>query len=526
MRYANWLVAMTTGASLCLLTVGGMAQLRVDTKADVPKGKALGIDGDIPRGRALGAETDVSKGKALGTDRTERRETRRIGADARLDASANLTFRSTQLIGMSIMDANEKTVGKVVDFISDPRGNILYAAVSYSGAPGFSSKLIAVPYSAFSLRAGENNQTFARLSFDAKLLEKAPSFPSNQFPNFSDTAFTGEVTEFFADILPPADRRTEIDPTLPANGPGDRPALVNPARPPRPTTPDLSSDITSTRKTGTPAPSSLSATARAAGETESSLSTSGSNSKASSRMMLRSSQMVGMTIMDKQGDALGKVVDFVGDTRGNNQFAVVSLSGEGFDDRMIVLPFHALNFQAGANGTSSATLRIAPGQLMKAPSFSGNEWPDFADERFQREFVDYYSPRLPNPDKSYGNWILDGKSGSTPAATGDLELPATPSKPSGTVAPRPGLPMPEAPKAGTPKTPRTPARPGAPGSSLFPEAPRSGPKLPGTGPGVPGAPAPGGAPAAPAPGAAPGGGAPGGAPGGTGGASGSGSSGS
>src|SRR5213078_2678091 len=110
---------------------------------------------------------------------------------------------------------------------------------------------------------------------------------------------------------------------------------------------------------------------------------------------LRSSQIVGLPIEDKQGDVIGKVVDVVGNTRGNNMFAVVSLSGSGFDNRLVVVPFHALHFQTGVAGKNFTTLTIAPGQLAKAPSFNPNEWPNFSSPEFMNSFQKFFQPIAP-----------------------------------------------------------------------------------------------------------------------------------
>ena len=94
------------------------------------------------------------------------------------------TFRSTSLLGTTISDANGQAIGKVVDFVTDAQGNILYPLVSYSGSPGFSGRLFAVPPGSIRFGAGANNSATARLSFDSEAcyemhrISPAINFPS------------------------------------------------------------------------------------------------------------------------------------------------------------------------------------------------------------------------------------------------------------------------------------------------------------------------------------------------------------
>ena len=131
MRYAKWIVAAGFSASLGLLTANGMAQGRAEKKedGDFPRRNALGVakDADSPKAKGVAAGKDPSKTRPIVSERRaapeERRETHRLPVT---NAHANSTFRSTQLIGTHITDADGQLLGKVVDFVSDARGNILY----------------------------------------------------------------------------------------------------------------------------------------------------------------------------------------------------------------------------------------------------------------------------------------------------------------------------------------------------------------------------------------------------------------
>jgi ribosomal 30S subunit maturation factor RimM len=521
MRNGKWFIAAAAGASLSLFSASSLAQVKTGVREpEVPKAKALGLD----------PEADAPTSKGLGS----RREARRLPV---IDANAGVTFRSTQLIGTNITDADGRTIGRIVDFVSDARGNLLYQVVSYSGSPGFTGKLFAIPPSGLTFSAGANNTTTASFAFDPTLLKNAPSFSSLQFPDFSDPKIVNQIQAFYATVLGandftarkttadptvpangPGDRvQTQeqagtparpVDPSLPANGPGDRPATVNPALPNTGTvTPSRSPadspipGTTGTENAGFPSatPSTIGGTGSPASSTTpggtvvgatgspASSSTVGTNLSVNSRVMLRSSQMLGMAIQDNRGQEIGTVVDFVGNG-GNNQFAVVSL---GTDGRLIVVPSSALHFQSGAKGSSFATLRIAPGQLKNAPSFSANQWPNFGDAKFTNQVSTFYSDKLPTPGASkgydYGQFPTTSPDGTKypETAAPRAKAPGTaPATAPGTI-PRPGA-SPRLPAPGT----------GAPGVPGVPGLPGGKAPAPGAAPGAPGA-APGGAPAGP-----------------------------
>jgi len=439
-----------------------------------------------------------------------------------INANAGATFRSTQLIGTNITNADGNMIGKVVDFVSDARGNILYPIVSYSGSAGFSGKLFAIPPSGLTFNAGANNSTTAQFAFDPQLLKNAPSFSSTQFPDFSDQAFANQIQSFFDNILPstidqkvatdptvpangPGDRVSTqeqagtptrpTDPTLPADGPGDRPAPANPALPRTAAAPGTTTDskipgTTGTENVGFPpifgtAGTGTSGSAATSipggtvdGSTGAPLSSSvrtvdTAGSFANNSIMLRTSQMLGMSIQDNHGQTIGKVVDFVGDGSGSPRFAIASLG----DGRNIVLPATALRFQAGANRSRFATLRVAPGQLQNAPSFTGTNFPDFTDQNFLSSIQKFYASLLPNVNRTMDTattTTTPGGSRSTPGGTRTPDWPSRPIPPGGPL-PRPGptspVPKPLPPMAGprlpVPGTgaPRVPGIPGLPGAA-------------------------------------------------------------
>jgi uncharacterized membrane protein YgcG len=217
-----------------------------------------------------------------------------------------------------------------------------------------------------------------------------------------------------------------------------------------------------------------------------------------SSLMLRSSQISGMPLRSENGQPIGKLVDVVGNASGQSQFAVVSLKG---NDRMIVLPYSGLRFQAGRQGDNYASLRIATSQLKNAPSFVGDEWPTFTS-KYSGWVTEFYSdlapisgtanqgsrtpssirnhdqaePALSEASSSYPNPTPPSVDGAPRTAAGatpsGVPLPGTSTRPS-TMRPGAAIPGIENRNQGDPTSPRLPgsAVPGAPGNTSGAPAP-------------------------------------------------------
>ncbi len=101
-----------------------------------------------------------------------------------------------QLTGLDIVNSSGESVGKVYDIVLDGQtGRVRYLAVTYGGFLGFGDKLFAVPFEAFRYHVDPNdadNQAFV-LDVTKQQLEGAQGFDKDNWPNFADTKFTGEL---------------------------------------------------------------------------------------------------------------------------------------------------------------------------------------------------------------------------------------------------------------------------------------------------------------------------------------------
>jgi len=219
MKLRNYFAHLAVGFGLSL-PVGQAVAQQAATDADMPESAGVMTperDGapkwkgfaPVPQAAKMSAESRRSEGRQLGNGQT---------------------LRSSSLLGTTIRDGTGQPVGKVVDFVTDDQGNILYPLVSYSGSPGFSGRLFAVPSGSLRFGVGVNNNSTARLSFDPQLLRNAPSFASNQFSDLSDPAFQNRLNAYYQSLFPSrnAVRRTggamntagspAVNPILPVTG--------------------------------------------------------------------------------------------------------------------------------------------------------------------------------------------------------------------------------------------------------------------------------------------------------------------
>lgn len=97
----------------------------------------------------------------------------------------------------------------------------------------------------------------------------------------------------------------------------------------------------------------------------------------------RASRIIGMDVVNRQGEKVGDVEDIVLDRSGNAAYAVVSTGGFlGVGDRLHAVPWRALEANAG---TGQFILDIDKETLGKAPGFDNTTFPDVNDPKWSAE---------------------------------------------------------------------------------------------------------------------------------------------
>jgi sporulation protein YlmC with PRC-barrel domain len=103
----------------------------------------------------------------------------------------------------------------------------------------------------------------------------------------------------------------------------------------------------------------------------------------------RGSKIIGTDVRNPKGEKIGDVKDIVLDDKGTVVYAIVSTGGFlGMSDRLHAVPWKAL--QTNASGKDFFVLDIDKARLATTPGFDSKSWPDFADERWNRENRKHY----------------------------------------------------------------------------------------------------------------------------------------
>ena len=112
-------------------------------------------------------------------------------AEPRAARSAGAIPANKYIIGSKVVNQQDENIGKIEDIVIDPgAGRIAYAVLSFGGFLGMGNKYFAIPWNAFQFDlAGKK----AILNVDKKLLENAPGFDQDNWPNFSDSTIGSSI---------------------------------------------------------------------------------------------------------------------------------------------------------------------------------------------------------------------------------------------------------------------------------------------------------------------------------------------
>jgi hypothetical protein len=116
------------------------------------------------------------------------------------------------LIGDSVVNAAGEDLGEMKAIMVDVEsGRIAYAVLSFGGFLGMGNKLFALPWSAFTLDAGEKRFI---MDIAKERLDHAPGFDKDHWPSMADASWARKLHEYYGvkpywdDDIPRADPRT------------------------------------------------------------------------------------------------------------------------------------------------------------------------------------------------------------------------------------------------------------------------------------------------------------------------------
>lgn len=103
----------------------------------------------------------------------------------------NLIISAGTLMGDHVRNSSGASLGKIEEIMIDVNnGKIAYAVLSFGGFLGIGDKLFAVPWNSLTLNSAA--QEFI-LDVDKTVLENAPGFDKDNWPDMADTSWHTEI---------------------------------------------------------------------------------------------------------------------------------------------------------------------------------------------------------------------------------------------------------------------------------------------------------------------------------------------
>lgn len=102
---------------------------------------------------------------------------------------------ASTLVGDRVRNVQDEDLGKIEEIMLDLRsGMVAYVVVSFGGFLGIGDKLFAVPWDAFRLDA---DRKLFILDIDRQVLENAPGFDKDNWPDFADREWGGRIYSYY-----------------------------------------------------------------------------------------------------------------------------------------------------------------------------------------------------------------------------------------------------------------------------------------------------------------------------------------
>jgi sporulation protein YlmC with PRC-barrel domain len=102
---------------------------------------------------------------------------------------------ASTLAGDRVRNSAGEDLGKVNEIMIDiSSGRVAYAVLSFGGFLGMGDKLFALPWSV--LTVDEDKKCFV-LDIDKKMLEKAPGFDKDRWPDMADNTWSTAIYSYY-----------------------------------------------------------------------------------------------------------------------------------------------------------------------------------------------------------------------------------------------------------------------------------------------------------------------------------------
>jgi sporulation protein YlmC with PRC-barrel domain len=109
--------------------------------------------------------------------------------------SARRILSATALFGDKVVNPRNEELGRIEELMIDlDSGRVAYAILSFGGILGLGDKLFAIPWSVLAFEPAERRFI---LDVSKELLQRAPGFDKNDWPDVSDPAWGGQIHAYY-----------------------------------------------------------------------------------------------------------------------------------------------------------------------------------------------------------------------------------------------------------------------------------------------------------------------------------------
>jgi sporulation protein YlmC with PRC-barrel domain len=114
---------------------------------------------------------------------------------ARTEKTLGIVLSGSSLKGDRVVNYKGEDLGTVEEIMIDlDRGRVAYAVLSFGGFLGMGDKLFAIPWQAITVDTTQKNLV---LNVDKALLEKAPGFDKNNWPDMADLSLGSTLYGYY-----------------------------------------------------------------------------------------------------------------------------------------------------------------------------------------------------------------------------------------------------------------------------------------------------------------------------------------
>ncbi len=144
--------------------------------------------------QALAAEQEVGKTPNVPTQTDEKAVTTTGQSQTREKPAVEQADRVSKILGKKVISQKGEDLGTIEDLVLSKEACLDYIVLAPGGLLGTGDRLIPIPWKA--VTTGAQADTII-INMDKSQLEKAPSFESKKYPNFTDTEWYGKIRDFF-----------------------------------------------------------------------------------------------------------------------------------------------------------------------------------------------------------------------------------------------------------------------------------------------------------------------------------------